>query len=194
MPRICRSAGPTIHLVRRLASEAEVRPLPILITDPTAKPAAQFGAGLEYVQIDAFVLQRPPEPFNEHVVHPATASVDADPHPGIAQHVGAGELAALIRLEDFGPAEARQRFPQSLDAEYYVHRVRQPPGDHLARPSVHNGDKVEETPPHRQVRNVGTPDMARPHPRGDTGAVPSGGCRTRDDRETRRRSPPSVPA
>ena len=139
-------------------------PLPIVLGDPPAEADTQLGTCLERVQVDAFVLQRPPEPLNEDIVHPAAASVHADPHLGIAQHVGevgAGKLAALIRVEDLGPAEARQRFLQSLDAEFRVHRVRQPPGEHLPRRSVHDRDEIEEAPPHRQVRNVGVPDVTR---------------------------------
>ena len=124
-----------------------MRPLPVVIGNPSAEPGPQLGAGLECVQGGAFVFQRPPEPLDEDVVYPATAPVHADPHLGMAQHAGevdAGELAARIRVEDLWPAEARQRFPQSLDAERRVHHIRPPPSEHLARRPVHNDDEVEE--------------------------------------------------
>ena len=98
----------------------------VVIADPPAETGAQLGAGLEGVQVDAFVLQRSPEPLDEDVVHPPAAPVHADLHVGAAQdvgEVGAGELASLIRVEDQGFTEARQRFPQGRNAELRIHRV-----------------------------------------------------------------------
>jgi hypothetical protein len=38
--------------------------------DPVADATAGIGAGLELVEVDALVLERAPEPLDEHVVHP----------------------------------------------------------------------------------------------------------------------------
>ena len=55
-------------------------------------------------QIHLFIFHRPPEPFNEDIVAPATLAVHADSDAVFLQHAckfGAGELAALIGIEDF---------------------------------------------------------------------------------------------
>ena len=38
-------------------------------------------------------------------------------------------------------------------------RVRYPPSQHLAGEPVHDGDEIQEAAPHRQVGNVGAPDL-----------------------------------
>jgi len=95
------------------------------------------------------------------VIHrPPTIHADAD--LGVAQHAGegeAGELAALVSVEDLGLAEARQGFLQAGDAEAGVHRVRQSPGQDLPACPIHDRDQVEEPAPHRNVRHIGTPHM-----------------------------------
>ena len=47
--------------------------------------------------------------------------------PGVCK-VGAGELAALIGVEDLRLAKPPQRLFQRIDAEVGVQRVRNPPG------------------------------------------------------------------
>jgi hypothetical protein len=42
----------------------------IVVADPQCQAGAQFHAGLERVQVDAFVFQAAPEPFNEDVDAP----------------------------------------------------------------------------------------------------------------------------
>ena len=85
--------------------------------------------------------------------------------PGPLQYAGEarrGELAALVGVEDLRPPEPRQGLLQSLNAELHVHGVRYPPGQHLARRPVHHRDQVEKAAPHRQVGDVGAPDLVRP--------------------------------
>src|SRR5271165_4507835 len=58
-------------------------------------------------QIDVLVFQRAPDAFDEHVVHPASASVHRNANAGFDQHAGegfAGELAALVGVEDLRPS------------------------------------------------------------------------------------------
>ncbi len=57
------------------------------------------------------------------------------------------------------------RFIQRLDAEVGFHRIGDAPGQHLAGEPVHDRDQVEEPTAHRQIRDVGRPDLVRPfHP------------------------------
>jgi hypothetical protein len=43
-------------------------PLGIVVGHPLADPGPRLGAGLEGVEIDAFVFQRPPQALEEDVV------------------------------------------------------------------------------------------------------------------------------
>ncbi len=102
MPRRWRVA-PTIDLLRRSSIEHRVRPLGVVVVDPTADPGPRFGGGLEGLEIDALVLQRAPQSLDENVVHPASLAVHGDPHAGVLQDLRegqAGELAALIGVAD----------------------------------------------------------------------------------------------
>ena len=65
---------------------------------------ASPASGLE---IDAFILQRAPQPLDEHIVHPAASTIHAEADLGVLQYGGegeAGELAALVGVEDVGGA------------------------------------------------------------------------------------------
>jgi hypothetical protein len=79
-----------------------------------------------------------------------TLSIDR-PWPSILMRTsalrGAGEglrreLAALVRVKDFRLAEPSRRLIQRRDTEAGIHRVRQPPGQHLAGRPVHDRDQI----------------------------------------------------
>ena len=74
----------------------------------------------------------------------------------------AGELAALVGVEDLRRAIRGQGLIQRVRAEARVQRVRQPPSQHVAARPVHDRHQVEEAAPHRDVGDVGAPDMVRP--------------------------------
>ena len=72
-------------------------------------PAADAFAGLGYIlvraEVDFFVFEAAPEPFDEHVVDPAAFAVHADLDTGVFEYFGeilAGKLATLVGVEDFG--------------------------------------------------------------------------------------------
>ena len=81
--------------------------------------------------------------------------------PYLEQVIAALPSVQMIRIEDLGTTEARQRFLQSRHAEARIHRVRQAPGQDLAGRPVHHRDQVEEAATHWQVGNVGAPDLVR---------------------------------
>jgi hypothetical protein len=122
------------------------------------------GDGLVGVQVDLFVFHGAPEPLDEYVVPPAALAVPADLNlvgPQHAQEVGAGELRALIGVEDLGPAEALERLFECGHAEIAGERGRDPPGEDFPREPVHDGGEEDETPGHRDVDDVGGPDLIR---------------------------------
>src|SRR5664280_3895171 len=76
------------------------------------------------------VFNAAPQPLDEHVVPPGALAVHADGDPVFDQNASecrAGELAALIRVEDIRLAVTSQSVFKRLDAECRFHRDRQPP-------------------------------------------------------------------
>ena len=75
-------------------------------------------------QIHLLVFNAAPKPLDEHVVPPSAPAVHADGDPVFDQHASerrAGELAALIRVEDLRLAMAGESVLQRLDAECRLH-------------------------------------------------------------------------
>jgi len=123
-----------------------------------------FAAGLEGIQEHALVFQRAPQTFDEDVVHPAATAVHRDADADVIQCVcegEAGELAALVGVEDAGPAVASNRLLHRRNTEVSIHRVGEPPSENLAARPVHNGDEVEEAALHRNVGHIRTPHLVR---------------------------------
>jgi len=91
--------------VWRPAAEGRVRSIGVVVADPATDAGSCLTAGLEGIEEHAFVFQRPPQPFDEHVVHPAPTPVHRDADAGVLERVGegkAGELRTLIGVEDVG--------------------------------------------------------------------------------------------
>ena len=55
-----------------------------------------------------------------------------------AGEIVAGELTALVGIEDLGTAVARERFLECLDTKIGAKRVRQSPRQHRAADPVHD--------------------------------------------------------
>src|SRR5271155_2225465 len=96
----------------------------------SANRMSRLGDALVGMQINFFVLDAFPQPLNEPVVPPSPFAIHADGDAVAGQHTGecrAGELCALVGVEDFRPTMASQGILQGLDAEGRFHRDRQPP-------------------------------------------------------------------
>ncbi len=151
--------------MRRLVVQTAVRAPPVVAVDPDADSLPRPAAGLEGVEVDALVLQGFPEPLDDNVVSPLPPAVHGDPDTGLLQSLGelhAGELGPLVGVEDVRLGVTRQGLLQGRDAEIGIEGVRQPPTEHPAAEPVHDGHEVEEAPPHRDVGDVGAPDLVRP--------------------------------
>src|SRR5437868_4908130 len=115
-----------VSLIRCSPAERRMRTPQIIPVEVLAKAALLFDAVGRWAQVDPFVLHRPPQALDEDVVMAAPASVHADRDPMIGQHLGeliAGELRALISIEDAGLAEPGESLAQCLDAERRRERV-----------------------------------------------------------------------
>jgi hypothetical protein len=103
--------------------------------DPAPDASPGLRPSLPGVQIDAFILQGPPEALDEDVVEAAPFAVQRDPGPDPLKPVGScegRELAALIGVHDLWWAELVDRLVPRLEAELSLMRVRYPPGQNLA--------------------------------------------------------------
>src|SRR6478752_4590376 len=92
--------------------------------------ASRLTNGFVGSQIDLLVFDAFPQPLNEHVVSPGSFAIHADGDAVVGEHAGkgrAGELRALVGVEDVRPATMRESLLQGLDAEGRLHRDRQPP-------------------------------------------------------------------
>src|SRR6201982_2528805 len=115
-----------VSLVRCAPAERLMRTPQIIPVEELAKAALLFDAVGRGAQVDPFVLHGPPQALDEDVVVAAPASVHADRDPMIRQHLGeliAGELRALISIEDAGLAAPGESLAQCLEADTRRERV-----------------------------------------------------------------------
>ena len=137
---------------------------PVIVIDPPSQIGTCLAAGLEGVYVDALILQRPPQPLDENVVHPATAAIHRNLDASLHQQLGkpqTGELAALISIEYLRPAMQCQGFFQCFSTEFCIHGIRWPPRQHLPACPVHHRNQIQKAPPHRNAGDVGAPDLVR---------------------------------
>ena len=80
----------------------------------------------ELVQVDGLVLERTPQALDEDVVHAPAPAVHRDGDPGVVEYGGelhAGELAALVGVEDIGAAVALQGLCVALQLFAHYHAM-----------------------------------------------------------------------
>jgi hypothetical protein len=87
----------------------------------SSEVSLQAGLGIAHavvgVQIDFLIFDALPQTLHEHVIPPATFAVHADLDAVAFQQsreIEAGELAALVGVEDFRPAVAVERLLNRL--------------------------------------------------------------------------------
>ena len=121
-----------------------------------------FADALVGMEIHLFILHTAPQPLDEDVVEPAALAVHADANAVGLQNAGeleAGELAALVGIEDFRPAILGDGLLERLDAKIRAHADRHAVRQYLAGRPVNNGNQIDETPTHRDVGDVGRPAL-----------------------------------
>src|SRR5215471_209728 len=106
-----------------------------------AKASPGFGHSCISAEVDLLVFETAPQSLDKDVVHAAALAVHADhdlvPFQGTGE-IAASELAALVGIEDFRSAIARERFLERFDAKIGVERVAEAPGEHRAAHPVHD--------------------------------------------------------
>src|SRR5689334_22236373 len=97
-----------------------VRPPSIIEVQIPANRRPGLSNGVVGPDVDLLVFHRSPKPLDEYIVPPSALTVHADCDLVVQQKTRerlAGELAALIRIEDVGLAVSRQRLFHRLDTE-----------------------------------------------------------------------------
>ena len=113
-----------VGMVWRLPVKARMRAPGIVKAEVATDRGAGLGNRIVGSEIHLLILHRAPTALNEDVVAPCTLAVHADgdavPDED-AGEVGAGELAALIGVEDVRSAVPGKRLFKRLDAESRLH-------------------------------------------------------------------------
>src|ERR1035441_1646235 len=157
-----------VYLVGRLCPQTGVRASGVVELDVARDLASGFANRLVGVQVDVLVFERTPEALDEDVVAPAALAVHADLDAFFFEPPGegfAGELTALIGVEDLGPAVLAQSLVQCFDAERSVHGDRQPPSQHAAAKPVDDRSQIDEAMRHGDIGNVHCPNLIGPRDR-----------------------------
>ena len=118
--------------------------------------------GLVGVQIHLLVFDAFPEAFHEYVVSPAPFPVHADLDAVMRQESReflAGELAALIGIEDLRQAIVGQGVLHCVQTEIRRERVGEPPRQHPATGPVEDRKQIHKASRHRDIGNIGGPDL-----------------------------------
>lgn len=116
---LCRQS--TVVVLRRgTTSQGRVRALGAPKRHPPGNHLLVLEAVQELMQVGGFVLEGTPQALGEDVAHAPARAVHGIGNPGVLDHGGqlqAGELTALIGVEDFGAAIALQGGCEGIDAE-----------------------------------------------------------------------------
>ncbi len=120
--------------------------------DPRPDTCLCLGSGCPGMQVNTFILQGSPEPFDKDVVEEPTLAVHRDPGADPLQSVSPNEgreLAALVCIHDLGRTEPVDRLVQRLGAKVSLKGVRDASRQNLAGVPVHDRHQIQEPTPHR---------------------------------------------
>src|SRR6516162_9879516 len=126
---------------------------------------AGFTDALISPQVHLLVFDASPQTLNKHIVTPSAFAIHADRYSSLGERAGerrAGELAAVICVQDFRIAVTSQCIFKCRNAERGLHGDRQPPSQHAATEPIEHDGEVDKTPRHRNIRDVHRPDLVRP--------------------------------
>src|SRR5450755_4501541 len=141
-----------------------MRSAAIVEIEVSADRVSRLADALVSPQIHLLILDAAPQPLDEHVVPPSPFAVHADGDAVAGEQAGerrAGELRALVRVENFRLSVTSQSILQCLDAECRFYRDRQPPGQNPAGRPVQYNSEIDEAARHRDVGDIHCPDLVR---------------------------------
>ena len=97
------------------------------------------------MQVHAFILERPPQAFDNAVLYLATLPVPADFEFHISQYVSpitAGDLRPLVGVVYLRRAIFCQSLFQCFNAKYRIHAVGELPSKNVAAEPVHDRHEI----------------------------------------------------
>ena len=121
----------------------------------------QIEAAGEVAGIDQFVFERAPQPFDKDIVEGSTTAIHADRDATLlerSQEFGGGELRAVVGVPNFGLTEAECGL-ERRQTEAGLQGVGEFPAEHEAAEPIHHRHEVEKAAAHRNVSNIGAPDL-----------------------------------
>ncbi len=142
-----------------------MRPFFVVKTYPRSNACFGFRNRRICLQINLFIFQTPPQTFAKNVIEAASLAVHADANVMIRQRRDknfASKLDALICVENFRLAVAIHRLLQRIDAERFVHGVRQFLGQNQATVPINHSHQIQKSARHRNVGNVAAPHLMNP--------------------------------
>jgi len=101
------SSRSLVALRGRRIAKAAVGTLVVVVTEVARQPRVQVMSVVVVAQVEVFVFHCAPEPYDEHVVQGPASAIHADGDVCAQQNARksfARELAALVGVEDSGPA------------------------------------------------------------------------------------------
>src|SRR5688572_22984268 len=129
------------------------------------QPLVQLGHRVVAMQVQALVLDAPPQPLDKHVVQGSPAAIHADGHAGALEasgERGRRVLRTLIGVEDLGPA-LLQGILHRFQAERAFQAVGQTPGQHVTAVPIDHRRQVHEPAQQRHKGDVRGPHLVGPH-------------------------------
>src|SRR3954470_22076666 len=157
LPKMSRIPEFALFMYHRHGKSNRVKCLPhsngqALKVEVPGERIPRLGYGVVGPQVHFFILDGSPESLHEHIVPPGASAVHADGDGVAGQQAGerrAGELAALIGVEDLRLTVTSQGLLDCFDAE--LHRDRQPPGQDPPAEPVDHGGEVDEATCHGNI-------------------------------------------
>ena len=133
----------------------------IVEREVTVKPGGQGRHGRVLLDIEVFILDRPPEPLDENVIQCTSSTIHADTYSGLFQAAGkgcCGELNTLVCVEDRWLSPA-QSLLQRVETEATIQCVGELPGQNIAAVPVNDGNEIHEAFGHGHIGDIGAPDL-----------------------------------
>jgi hypothetical protein len=118
----------------------------------------------EIAGIDQFVFERAAQPFDKNIVERSTTAIHTDRDATLlerSQKFCGGELRALVGVPNFGLTEAECGL-ERRQTEARLQGVGEFPAEHEAAEPIHHSHEVEKAAMHRNVSNIGAPDVIGP--------------------------------
>lgn len=154
-----------INRIGRLIAQRHMGSVRVVPRNIFGDPLLRLPHRVGFMEVDVLIFERPPESFDDNIIHGSSLAIPADCDAFGFQDSGeyiTGELATLIRVEDFGAPPSSDGLEKSVDAELRIQGIREPITKDFAAMPVQDRHQVDKPSFERNVGDVGAPDLVRP--------------------------------